>query len=83
MAKFAKKILVILNNTFKPTLAHKFSTIKVYSALVLPILLYGIEIWTLRKKDRKRLTSIKMKLPEEQPGTPSLTTRGMKKFWKR
>jgi len=47
-----KKILGIPNNTFKPTLVQKFSRIKVYNALFLPILLYGIEIWTLRKKGK-------------------------------
>jgi hypothetical protein len=30
------QILGILNNTFKPTLAQKFSRIKVYKALVSP-----------------------------------------------
>jgi hypothetical protein len=38
-AKFAE-ILGILNNTFKPTLVQKFSRMKVYNALALPILLY-------------------------------------------
>ena len=80
--KICSKNFGNFNNTFKSTLAHKFSTITVYNALVLPIILYGIEIWSLRKKDKKRLTSIKMKLSEEKPGTPSLTTKGIKKFWK-
>jgi hypothetical protein len=38
--------------------------------LALSILLYGNEIWTLRKKDKGRLTSIEMNFSEEQPGTP-------------
>jgi hypothetical protein len=42
-------------------LVHKFSGINVYSVLALPILLYVIENWALRKKDKKRLTSLKMK----------------------
>jgi len=50
--------------------------------LALPILLYGNEIWTLRKKDKERLTSIEMNFSEEQPGTPFLATKGTKKFWK-
>jgi hypothetical protein len=29
---------------------QKFSRINVYKTLVLPIILYGSEIWTLRKK---------------------------------
>jgi hypothetical protein len=48
-AKFSQ-ILGVLTNTFKPTLAHKISRIKVYNAVALPILLCGSEIWTLRKK---------------------------------
>jgi len=48
LAKFVQ-VLGILNNTFKLTLVKKFSKIKIYNALALPILLYGGEIWTLRK----------------------------------
>jgi len=33
----------------------------VYNTLALPILLHGSEIWTLRKKDKKQLTSIEIK----------------------
>ena len=47
-----KKILGIPSNTFKPTLVQKLPTIKVYNALSLPILLYGIKIWTLRKNGK-------------------------------
>jgi len=36
----------ILNNTFKPSLVQKFSSIKVYNALALPIILHGSKIWT-------------------------------------
>jgi hypothetical protein len=61
LSKFAQ-IPRILNNTFKPSLIQKFSTIKVYNSLAPPILLYGSEIWTLIKKtDKKRLTSIETK----------------------
>jgi len=45
------RVLVIQNSTFKPTLVQKCSRIKVYNALTLPILLYGSEIWALRKGD--------------------------------
>jgi hypothetical protein len=71
-----------LNKTFKPNFVQKFSKIKVYNALAPPILLYGTEIWTLRKKDIKRLTSLEMKFLEEQPGTLCSVTKIMKKFWK-
>jgi hypothetical protein len=50
----------ILNDTFKLSFVQKFSSIKVYNALVLPILLHKSEIRTLRKKDKKRLTSTEM-----------------------
>jgi hypothetical protein len=35
---------------------------KVYTLLAVPIVLYGIEVWTLRRKDKKRLTLIEMKV---------------------
>jgi hypothetical protein len=47
LAKCAQ-LLGILN--FKQTLVQKFSRLKVYNAFVRSILLYGGEIWTLRKK---------------------------------
>ena len=40
------EILGILNNTFKPTWSRIFQ--EVYSALAVPILVYGSEIWGLR-----------------------------------
>jgi hypothetical protein len=72
LAKFAPT-LVILDDALKPTLVEKLSRIKVYNALALPILLDGNEIWTLREKDKKT---------KEQPGTPFLTIKGMKKLWR-
>jgi len=60
IAKFAQ-ILGILNNTFKPTLIQKFSRIKLYNELTLPILLYGNEIWNLKQKDKENLNSVEMK----------------------
>jgi len=42
-------------------LVQKFSRIKLYNRLVLPILLYGGEIWTLSKKEKKKLTSVEIK----------------------
>jgi hypothetical protein len=59
-AKFAQ-ILGILNNTFKPSLVQKSLKIKIYNTLALPTLLYGNEIWTLKQKDKNRLTSGEMK----------------------
>jgi hypothetical protein len=47
LSKFPQ-ILGILN--IKPTLVQKFSRMKMYNAFALPILLYGSEIWTLKKR---------------------------------
>ena len=60
LTKFAQ-ILGNLNNTSEPILVQRFSKIKGYNALTVPILLYGREIWALRRKDKKRLARIKMK----------------------
>jgi hypothetical protein len=76
------QILGILNNTFKPTLAQKSSRIKVYKTLAVPILLYGSEIWTLRQKNKKLVTSIQMKVFKPSAGYTLLTTQRMKKFLK-
>jgi len=67
LAKFVQ-ILGILNNTFKPTLAQKLSRIKIYKALALPILLCGREIWALKKKNEKQLTSIELKIFRRKAG---------------
>lgn len=49
LARFVQ-ILGILNYILKPHVGQKFSGIKVYNVLALPILLYGREIWTHKKK---------------------------------
>jgi len=55
---------------------------KVYNALALPpILLYGSENWTLRKKYEKRLTLIRMKIFRSAGYTP-FDLNKIKKFWK-
>jgi hypothetical protein len=61
-------------------LVQKFSRIKVYSELALAIILYGSEIWTLRKKDIWH--QLRWNLSEEQSVMHFLTTEGTKKFWK-
>jgi len=78
ITKFAP-ILGIVSNTFKLNLVQKFSRKRVYNAPAVPIHLYGSEIWTLRKKDKKSFTSTEIKFFRR---TPFLTTKGMKKFWK-
>jgi hypothetical protein len=49
LARFAQ-ILGILHNILKLHVIQKFSGIKVYNVMALPILLYGREIWTHKKK---------------------------------
>ena len=79
IAKSSQK-LGTLNNTFKPTLVQKCSRIKVYNALTPPpILLYGSEIWALKKKDWNRS---RWNFSKEQPLASILNTKEMKKFWK-
>jgi hypothetical protein len=64
--KYAQ-ILGILNITFKPTLVQKFSRIKIYYTLALPILSYGSEICTLIKEDKKQFPSIEIKFFRRTP----------------
>ena len=51
-AKFAQ-MRGNLNNSFKQTPTQISSRSETYKALILPILLYGKEIWTLRQKIKK------------------------------
>jgi len=48
-----KKKIFNKNNNIKPPVARKSSRIRVYNAMALPILSYGSDIWTLRKKKDK------------------------------
>jgi hypothetical protein len=50
-----------VSTNFYPYFPRKISVIKIYNTVALPTLLYGIEIWTLRRRDKKRLISIEMK----------------------
>jgi len=43
-------MLVIQNNILKQLLSRNVQELKVYNALAVPILLYGSEIWDLKKK---------------------------------
>jgi hypothetical protein len=42
--------------------------LKVYNALALPILIYGSETWTLRKKDKKGPTSLELRFFRKTAG---------------
>jgi hypothetical protein len=43
---------------------------------------FAMVIWTLRKKDKKRLTSKEIKISEEQKDTQFFYPKGMNKFSK-
>jgi hypothetical protein len=60
ISKFLK-ITGIINNIFKPNKVRKNTKIKLYSTLVLPVLLYGSDGWTIKAKDEARLISAEMK----------------------
>lgn len=60
ITKFTQ-ILGIINNTLKAKLVQKSTRIKIYNTLALPSLLYGSEIWTLKKKDMNRIKATEMK----------------------
>jgi hypothetical protein len=48
----------------------------------LSLLFYTEAKFVLLKKDKKRLTSVKMNLFEEQPSTSFFDHKRTKKFWK-
>ncbi|KAJ4434368.1 hypothetical protein ANN_22927 [Periplaneta americana] len=60
ITKFTQ-ILGIINNTLKAKLVQNSTRIKIYNTLALPTLLYGSEIWTLKKKDMNRIKATEMK----------------------
>jgi hypothetical protein len=45
------QILWLLNNTLKPNLVQRSTTLKLYKTLALPTRLYGSEIWTIKQCD--------------------------------
>jgi hypothetical protein len=55
------KITGLINNTFKPNKVQKGTQIKLYATLALPVLLYGSETWTVKSKDKSRLTAAEMR----------------------
>ena len=55
------KITGILNNVFRLQKSFKKKRIKSYNTLVLPVLLYGSEIWTIKVRDARRITAAEMK----------------------
>ena len=85
-------------STIRPPINHKKSSIhpflqretqappdSTYRADLLPILICTSrrEIWTLRKEDKRRLTSIEIRFTRRMPGSHCLTTKELRNFWKR
>jgi hypothetical protein len=46
---------------FKPQKTLKKTRIKLYNTLALPVLLYGIETWTIRARDASRIAAAEIK----------------------
>jgi len=62
------KITGILNNVFRPQKTLKKTTIKLYNALALPVLLYGSETGTIKARDARRITAAEMKYMRRTAG---------------
>jgi hypothetical protein len=58
------KIADVINNVFKP----KKTRIKLYGTKALPTLLHGIENWTIKVRDAKRITAAQMKYVSQTAG---------------
>jgi hypothetical protein len=55
------KITGILNNVFRSQETLKKTIIKLYNTLALPVLLHGIETWTIKARDTRRISTAEMK----------------------
>jgi hypothetical protein len=55
------KITRIINNTLKSNKVQKGTRIKLYNTLALPVLLDGSDNWTVKSKDKYRLTAAEMR----------------------
>jgi len=57
-----------LNNVFRAQKTLKKTRIKLYNTLVLPVLLYGGETWTIKARDARRITAAEMKYMRRTAG---------------
>jgi hypothetical protein len=53
---------------FRPQRTLKKTRVKLYNTLVLPVLLYGRETWTIKAKDARRITAAEMKYMRRTAG---------------
>ena len=61
------KITGILNKAFKKKTLKK-TRIKLYNTLALPVLLYGSDTWTIKRRDARRITAAEMKYVRRTAG---------------
>ena len=60
------KITGILNNKFRPQKTSQKTRIKLYNTL--PFLLYGSVTWTVKARDKRRITAAEMKYMRRTAG---------------
>jgi hypothetical protein len=70
------KITGLINNIFKPNKVQKVTRIKLYTTLALPVLIFGSETWTVKSKDKYRLTAAEMTYMRKTGGI----TKSMQKY---
>jgi hypothetical protein len=74
------KVLGIINQIFKPSLVSRRTRIRIYKTLARPILSYGSEACTIRRTDKKRLISAKMRFLMRTAGYTRWDHKEMKIF---
>ena len=57
-----------MNNVFRPQKTLKKTRIKLHNTLVLQVLLYGNETWTIKARDARRITAAEMKYVRRTAG---------------
>jgi hypothetical protein len=60
VSKFLQ-ITGIINQVPKTIKRQRQTRLRIYNTLVIPILLYGSEAWTLKEQDKSRITKAEMK----------------------
>jgi hypothetical protein len=60
ISKFLQ-IAGIINQVLKPSKVQRQTRLIIYNTLAIPILLYGSEAWTLKGRDKPRITAAEMK----------------------
>lgn len=73
------KILHLSNIVLKLNHVRKTTKLKVWNTLAVPTLIYGSEIWTLRKEDVTKLTTSEMKFLRKTAGYTLMIANKTKK----